>query len=192
LNGAQDADSDHAGVTDEQWERLAGTVTDTRQPQELFSDETLEHALRQLALYGPSGLPVLSEDREHVQGWITRHNILDVLTQTVQSSEQSIERGAFAADFGADDPSLAAHRSSTPLTGYEIVEITVGANSPALGRRVDEISWPPGCLVVAVTERDAPVTSITDTILREGTRVLLLAPVGPRTLPQDPISAPTR
>jgi len=192
LDGAQDVESDRTGVTDQQWERLAGTVTDTRQPQELFSDETLEHALRQLALYGPSGLPVLSDDREHVQGWITRHNILDVLTKTVQSSEQSIEHGALAADFGADDPSLLAHRSSTSLTGYEIVEITVGANSPALGRRIDEISWPPGCLVVAVTERDAPVTSSTDTILRDGKRVLLLAPVGPRTLPQDPISAPTR
>jgi CIC family chloride channel protein len=192
LNGAQDADSDHAGVTDEQWESLAGTVTDTRQPQELFSDETLEQALRQLALYGPSGLPVLADDREHLQGWITRNNILDVLTQAVQSSEQSIERGALAADFGADDPSRVAHRSSTPLTGYQIVEITVGANSPALGRRVDEISWPPGCLVVAVTEPDTRVTSSNDTILHEGKRVLLLAPVGPQTLPHDPISILTR
>ena len=164
-------------------------MTDTRQPQELFSDETLEQALRQLTLYGPTGLPVLSDDREHLQGWITRHNILDALTQTVQSSEQSIERGALAADFGADDPSLVAHRSSTPLTGYEIVEITIGADSPALGRRVDEISWPPGCLVVAVTERDALVTPSNDTILRDGKRVVLLAPVGPPTLPQAPISA---
>jgi chloride channel protein, CIC family len=188
LNGAQDADSDRAGVTDEQWERLAGRVTDTRQPQELFSDETLGQALRQLALYGPSGLPVLSDDREHVQGWITRHNILDVLTQTVQSSEQSIESGALAADFAVDDPSQLAHQSSTPLTGYEIVEITVGANSPALRRRVDEISWPPGCLVVAVTERDARVTPDTDTILHDGKRVVLLAPVGAQALPQDPIS----
>jgi chloride channel protein, CIC family len=190
LNVAQDADSDDAGVTDVQWERLAGPVTHVCQPQELFSDETLEQALRQLTLYGPSGLPVLSDDREHLQGWITRHDILDVLTQTVQSSAQSIERGALAADFAVDDPSLVAHRSSTPLTGYEIVEITVGANSPALGRRVDAISWPPGCLVVAVTEPDAPVTSSTDTILREGTRVLLLAPA--RTLPQDPIPVLTR
>ena len=71
LDGSQDA-TGRVGVTDEQWERLAGTVTDTRQPQELFSDETLEQALRQLTLYGPSGLPVLSDDREHLQGWITR------------------------------------------------------------------------------------------------------------------------
>jgi CIC family chloride channel protein len=192
LDGAQDLESDRAGVSNEQWERLAGTVTDTRRPQELFRDETLEQALRQLTLYGPSGLPVLSDDREHLQGWITRNNILDVLTETAKSSEQSIERGALAADLGADDPSLLAHQSSTPLTGYQIVEITVGANSPALGRRVEEITWPPGCLLVAVTEPDAPVTSSNDTTLREGKRVLLLAPVGPPPLPQDPTSAPTR
>jgi CIC family chloride channel protein len=192
LDGFHDAQFDGAGVTDEQWERLAGTVTDTRRPQELFSDETLEQALRQLTLYGPSGLPVLSDDREHVQGWITRHNILDALTQTVQSSEQSIEHGALAADFGAPDPLQFAHRSSTPLTGYEIVEITVGADSPALGRRVDDISWPPGCLVVAVTERDVRVTSSADTTLRDGKRIVILAPVGPEALPQDPISIGTR
>jgi CIC family chloride channel protein len=192
LNWAEDADSDHDGVTDEQWERLAGTVTDTHQPQELFSDETLEQALRQLTLYGPSGLPVLSEDREHLQGWITRHDILDALTQTVQSSEQSIERGALAADFGAEDPAQLAHQSSTPLAGYEIVEITIGPNSPALGRRVDEISWPPGCLVVAVREPDASVTSHNDTTLRDGKRVLLLAPVGAAALPHDPLSVVTR
>src|SRR5664279_1624616 len=123
--------SDGAGMTESQWENLAGTVTDARQPQELFGEETLEQALRQLTLYGRAGLPVLSADREHLQGWITRQNVLETLSQTVQASEQSIEHGAVAADFGADDPSLAAHRPSTPLTGYEIVELTIAPDSPA-------------------------------------------------------------
>ena len=104
LDGSHDAEPDHTGATNEQWARIAGTVTDTRRPQELFSDETLEQALRQLTLYSPAGLPVLSDDREHVSGWITRHDILDTLAQTVKSSNQSIERGALAADFGTDDP----------------------------------------------------------------------------------------
>jgi chloride channel protein, CIC family len=177
-----EADVDHASVTDEQWERLAGTVTDARAPQELFSDETLEQALRQLTLYGPAGLPVLTDDREHVQGWITRSDILDVLTQTVQASEQSVEQGAMAADFATDNPSAAAHESSTPLTGYQIVEITIGANSPALGQRVHDINWPHGCLVVAVTGRDPRVTANTNTILSAGKRIVLLAPVSPETL----------
>ena len=45
--------------------------------------------------------------------------------------------------FGDDDPSLAAHRSSTPPTGYEIVELTIASGSPAVGRRVAAIAWPP-------------------------------------------------
>ena len=81
LDGSHETASDQAGVTNEQWKRLAGAVTDTRHPQELYSDETLEQALRQLTLYGPSGLPVLADDREHVQGWITRHDILEALTE---------------------------------------------------------------------------------------------------------------
>jgi CIC family chloride channel protein len=178
LNGFHDSESDRVGMTGEQWEHLAGTVTDTRQPQELFSDETLEQALRQLTLYRPAGLPVLSEDREQVQGWITRHDILDALTQIAQSSDQSMQQGAIAADFGSDDPSLAAHRPSTPLTGYQLVEITVGPTSPALERPVEAISWPPDCLVVAVTERDAHVTHSNGTTLRDGDRIALLVPMG--------------
>jgi CIC family chloride channel protein len=191
LTGSCNADTGHVGVGRAQWERLGGTVTMTRQPQELYGDETLEQALRQLTLYGPLGLPVLSDDREHIQGWITRQNILDTLALTVKSSGQSIERGALAADFGADDPSLAAHQSSTPLAGYQIIEITVDTDSSAIGRRVAEIPWPPGCLVVAMIDQEAGMSSGTDTTMRHGTRVILLAPVGTEGLPQDPLAVIT-
>ena len=190
LEGAQQIDAEAAAVNDEQWHLLAGTVIRTREPQELFKNETLEQALRQLTLYGPSGLPVLSDDRERVQGWITRHNILDALARTVQASDQSIERGALAADFAADDPSQAAHRSSTPLTGYQIVELTVSTDSSALGRRVDEISWPTGCVVVAVTTPDMGPTS-SEAILRTGSRIVILAPVDSDTRQSGPISIGT-
>ncbi|MDQ6728906.1 MAG: chloride channel protein [Actinomycetota bacterium] len=145
------ADQEPREVTGGEWERLAGTVIDTRQPQELFGDETLEQALRQLAVYGRAGLPVVSADRDHLQGWLTRQNVLEALSQTVRSSEDAFEEGAVAADFGADDPARAAHQPSTPLTGYEIVELAIAPGSAAVGRRVDEIAWPPGCLVVAIT-----------------------------------------
>jgi len=176
LHEAHDENSDNESVTDRRWRNLVGTVTDTRAPQELFGDETLDQALRQLALYRPAGLPVLADDREHLQGWITRHDVLDALTRSVQSSEQSIEQGAVAADFGADDPSLVAHRSSTPLTGYEIVDIIIDADSAAVGRRVDAIAWPPDCLVVAVTDHHELVALGDDTILSAGERVTLLVP----------------
>jgi len=193
LIGAEDGASDGAGLTDTHWENLAGSMTNTHQPQELFSDETLDQALRQLTLYGPAGLPVLSDDREHLQGWITQHNILDALTQTVGSSEHSIEHGAVAADFGADDPSLAAHRSSTPLAGYDVVELTIAPGSGLLGRRVDEVAWPPDCLVVAVSEGDELVALGGQTLLRAGQRVTLLAPTAPsQTDAREPISGVKR
>jgi CIC family chloride channel protein len=160
----------------QQWEKLIGPVTDIREPQELFSDETLEQALRQLTLYGRAGLPVMSADREHLLGWITRHNVLHALVQSVQQSEQRIEQGALAADFAATDPNALAHTPSTPLDGYEILELTVAADSPALGRRLEQLALPAGCRIVAVTERHELVPMHPDTTLTPGERIILLAP----------------
>ena len=44
------------------WPALAGAVTYERDPQALFSTESLAQALRQLEVYGHDGLPVLSAD----------------------------------------------------------------------------------------------------------------------------------
>ena len=127
-------------------------MTDTRKPQELFGDETLEQALRQLTLYDHDGLPVVSHDRQHLRGWITRQDVLQTLATSVSSSAAEIEHGAVAADFAARDPEALAHTPSTPLSGYEIVEITITPESPALGRPAGNIAWPPGSLIVAISE----------------------------------------
>jgi CIC family chloride channel protein len=163
-------------IPNELWGSLAGPVTDTRQPQELFGDETLEQALRQLTLYGHHGLPVISNDRQHLQGWITRHDVLHTLSQNVSSSIREIEHGAIAANFAVPDPKALAHTPSTPLSGYEIVEITINPGSPALGRPIGDIVWPPGSLIVAVTDGQESVPLRNDTELRAGERVTLLAP----------------
>jgi CIC family chloride channel protein len=168
--------SDGAGMTDSQWENLAGSVTDTRQPQELFGEETLEQALRQLTLYDHDGLPVVSHDRQHLRGWITRQDVLQTLATSVSSSATEIEHGAIAADFAAQDPEALAHTPSTPLSGYEIVEITITPESPALGRHAGNISWPPGSLIVAVSQRHHIVPVRYDTELHAGERIILLAP----------------
>jgi len=167
---------DGGAVADERWESLAGLPTRIARPQELFGEETLEQALRQLVLYGRAGLPVLSHDGEQLQGWITRQNVLRALADSVEASGPDIERGAVAADFAADDPTASAHAASAPLGGYEIVEVSIAPESPALGRRLDQISWPPGCLVVAVTEGREIVPPHPDSKIRVGERIILLAP----------------
>ena len=102
--------------------------------------------------------------------------MLRALAQSASSSERKLEQGAVAADFAVPDPKSRAPTPSTPLSGYEIVEITIGPASPALGRGVGEIDWPPGSLVVAVTAGQEIVPVHNDTELRAGERVILLAP----------------
>ena len=149
----------------------------TRDPQELFEDETLEQALRQLTMHGRSGLPVLSGDREHVRGWITRRDVLSALTASVATADRRIEAGAVAAEFGAADAEHAARRSSAPLDGYDVVDLSITAQSPAVGRRVSDVPWPQGSIIVAVTVRGELVAALPETTIRTGDRVLLLAPV---------------
>ena len=55
-------------VEEDGWAVVLGQATDLGQPQILFSDETLDQALRQLVLYGRLGLPVLSPDEHYLKG----------------------------------------------------------------------------------------------------------------------------
>jgi CIC family chloride channel protein len=173
---SQQPGAERDAIPDGLWERLAGPVTDTREPQELFGEDTLEQALRQLTLYGDHGLPVISHDQQHLQGWITRHDVLQTLAHSLSSSTGETEHGAIAADFAVQDPKALAHTPSTRLNGYQLVEITINPGSPAQGRRVGNIAWPPGSLIVAVTDGQEIVPLRKDTELQAGERVTLLAP----------------
>jgi CIC family chloride channel protein len=166
-----------AAVERSQWERLVGPVTLTRRPQALFAEEDLEQARRQLVLYGRDGLPVVSRDGQ-LRGWLTRADLLRALATELSSSEQEIEEGAVAAEFAVADPSAAIHRPSTPLQGYEVLELRIFADSPARGRRVGEIDWPPGSIVAAVTQGREIHAGRPDLELQAGERVIVLAPTG--------------
>jgi chloride channel protein, CIC family len=166
-------------------ERLGAVARTTTDPQEIFGDETLEQALRQLTLHGRSGLPVLSDDREHLRGWITRGDVLRALMDSIAQARQATEAGAVAADFGAEDPERAAHSSSAPLDGYEIVELSITPGSAAAGRHVSDVVWPDGAIVVAVTDRGELVTPRPDAELRSGERVVVLTPVSDGVHPSD-------
>ena len=162
---------------------LPGPVTRQRSPQVLFASESLTQAVRQLGLYGRDGLPVISDDGQHLQGWLTSQNVL-----------QAVARHISAAQAGAAQPQPAAgpalpgrqddlHRAPTPLGGFKVLEIAIPASSPAAGRKLGDITWPPGCVPVSVqdacTLRD-PGPGIT---LAPGDRVSLLARTQQSTQP---------
>ena len=171
----------------ELWAKLAGAVSDVRDPQVLFDDEDLEQALRQLVLYGHDGLPVLSHDEQTLEGWVTREDVMRALVGRVQASAREIERGAEAAEFAVKDPHRQVHVPSTPLDGYEILEVTISEQTPASGRLLGDVAWPAGSKVVAVAEGDTLVAPRADVELRPGGRVVLLAPatVSPQGRPQE-------
>ena len=173
-----------------QLEQLGAVVQTTSDPQELFEDETLEQALRQLTMHGRSGLPVLSGDREHLRGWITRRDVLAALARNLQTAGRRIEAGAVAADFGTDDPERAAHQSSAPLHGYEIVDLSITPGSPAADRRIDDVPWPPGAVVVAVTDGGEIMPALPATTIHVGERVVLLAPVHSNGRPVTSVESP--
>ncbi len=172
-----------AAVSRELLARLAGPVSDVRDPQVLFGDEDLEHALRQLVLYGHDGLPVLSHDEHTLQGWITREDVMHALIGRAQGSAREIERGAEAAEFAVKEPHKQIHVPTTPLYGYEILEITISPQATACGRRLGEMHWPEGSSVLAASEGHKLIAPRADVELRPGERIVLLAPAA--TSPDD-------
>jgi CIC family chloride channel protein len=157
-------------------DRLVGPIADAREAQALFADETLEQALRQLVLYGHAGLPVLSHDGTHLRGWLTRRTVLRTLADSVGASMREIERGAVAAEFAVEDPVGAAHAPSSPLAGHRILELTVGRDSPVVGRRIEEVAWPRGTTVVAAARGREIVPIRSRDKLAAGQRLVLIVP----------------
>ncbi len=166
----------------QRWDSDEGAVAAIRPAQALFADETLEQALRQLVMYGHSGLPVLSHDGKRLQGWITRQAVLRTLADSVTESMREIERGAVAADFAVDDPMQAAHTPSSPLEGYRIVELAVGRDAPSVGETIDQLQLPAGSVVVAAARGREIVGITADRKLCAGDRLIVLAP-GPDEQP---------
>ncbi|HTW09095.1 MAG TPA: chloride channel protein [Acidimicrobiales bacterium] len=157
------------------WAQLGATATEGSPPQELFSDEVLAQALRQIALYGRDGLPVLAPDGRHLEGWVTRKDVLGALSERVSSVPGEAEQGTLATEISTDG--ARAHRPSSPLSGYNVVQLTFPAGSASIGSRLGEIAWPPGSTVVAMGKgRDLTAPSA-EAELVPGTRVVLLVPV---------------
>ena len=159
------------------WAELGATATEASTPQGLFSDEVLAQALRQIALYGRNGLPVLAPDGQHLEGWVTRQDVLAALSERVSSAPGEAERGTLATEISTDG--ARAHRPSSPLSGYEAVELTFPAGSSAIGSRLGEVAWPLGCTVVAMSKGPDLAAPRADDELTTGTRVVLLVPVSP-------------
>jgi chloride channel protein, CIC family len=146
---------------------LPGPVTYQQDPQAIYAGESLTLTLRQLDAYGRDGLPVLSADGAQVLGWITNASVLRAVAAEIGGSPQAAP---------APPGPAAAAGPPTPLPGYQVLEVTVGADSFGAGRALGAITWPQGYIPVSVLRRrrlDEPDPGLT---LSPGDRISLLVP----------------
>jgi chloride channel protein, CIC family len=153
---------------------LPGPLTHQRDPQVLFANESLTQALRQLVLYGRDGLPVLSTDGQHLQGWITSQDVLQAIAHHIDTA-QAAATAHLAAEQGFSHQPFALDSAPTPLQGYRILEVTIEADSPAAGHTLRETTWPPGWVPVSLLDNHTLRDADPELTLAPGDRINLLA-----------------
>ena len=161
---------------------VAGTVIQRSKPQSVMADESLEQAMRQLAIYGPLGLPVLSDDRSHLVGWITRNDVLNALARNIDLANAEAEPAALAAQTGHDDPLAAVETPPDPLIGYDIVRVD---NEDDVGRRLSELEFPKGSRLVAVIKDGELQVPRAGDLVNPGDNLVLLVSVNGSSAPDE-------
>lgn len=146
------------------------------QPQALYGDETLEQALRQLVLFGPDGLPVVSSDRQRIIGWVTQHDVIHAMAQRITDTSDETAQGTLSAEWGDPQAPRQLHTPSFPLEGYRLFGVPITADSTLVGHRVDRVELPPGGIAAAVTTGRRTVVPRHDAVLHDGDRLHVLVP----------------
>lgn len=164
------------------WAPPRSEVLDRRRPQALFEDETLEQALRQLVLYGPAGLPVISDDRRAVIGWTTNQDVVRAMADRVAASDADVAQGTLAAEFAAPNATERIRTPSVPLDGYDLVEVRLTGDGTR-DLHLNDLELPAGAIPTAVTKGRKTSTVRDDVVLHTGDRLLVLVPASREETP---------
>jgi CIC family chloride channel protein len=170
-----DLNTAHRGETTEPV-TLQGHVKVNHDPQAVFTTEPLVDVLRQVREYGRDGLPVLSEDGRHIEGWITNQSVLEKVTEELGAPGPQLEKDETSK---VNAPGSArSQRPSTPLTGYLIAELTLATDSPEVGQKLGAVAWPNDYIPVSLVRSGRVGDPHPGTVLKAGDRVNLLARSG--------------
>jgi len=105
----------------------------------VYGSESLSQTLRQLEAYGRDGLPVLSGDGQQVQGWITNASVLRRVADEIgESRADRPVRHAPTVDQSAR-PGATPAPEPPALPGYQVFEVYLSADSPAVGRFLTDV-----------------------------------------------------
>jgi CIC family chloride channel protein len=166
-------------------------LAECHDPQALVASESVAQALRQLEVYGRDGLPVVSPDGLHVEGWITSGTVLRALAHQITGTQAAVmAQAAVDGNHGDDDAEAILQNPPAPLAGYQVAEITVAGGSPAAGRKLHEVAWPQAGIPVSLLRGRRLGPPDPGIILAEGDRVGLLIPAPPGPDHQHPAGRP--
>jgi CIC family chloride channel protein len=174
------APADHAGhpsghASRATPEAITGTVTRRHDAQAVFASESLSQTLRQLEVYGRDGLPVLSPDGHHVQGWVTSASLLRALARKISGAHgQATQAQADAGQDHRDTQDMLTPPPRPPPR--DPVQITVTDDSPAAGRKLADVCWPPASIPVSLLRGGQLHPPRPASELAPGDRVSLLIP----------------
>jgi chloride channel protein, CIC family len=165
---------------------LPGPVIYQADPQALFATESVAQALRQLEVYGHDGLPVLSADGHQIPGWVTAPDVLRAIARQITTTQARAIQAQESAGRDHTHPGALPQHPPTALPGYQLTEITITADSPAAGRKLADLHWPPGSTPVTVLRGHQLRPPQPDLSLAPGDRLSLLTAVPDGSPDHDP------
>jgi CIC family chloride channel protein len=86
------------------------------------------------------------------------------------------------ADGEHGDPQSLLQHPPTPLPGYRLVEITVTSDSPGIGRKLQDVTWPRASIPLSVLRGRRLRPPHPELVLTQGDRVNLLTSVADGSL----------
>jgi CIC family chloride channel protein len=165
---------------------LPGRIIYRADPQALFATESVAQALRQLEVYGHDGLPVLSADSRQIPGWVTAPDVLRAIARQITTARAQTAQAQLNADWNDPDAGTLPRHPPTPLPGYRFTELAITADSPAAGRKLSDVTWPPGSTLVVVLRGRQLRPPQPELTLAPGDRVSLLTAAPDPSPERDP------
>ncbi len=127
----------------------------TPNPATVTEDMPISEVLERMAVLGVGRLPVVAgDDPERLLGVFRREDAINAYHLAL----------GHAARQDRMPERVRARRSDT--TGF--FEIEIGADSPIAGRRIKEVPWPEGCLVVSIHRGNRVLVASGDEVLHPG------------------------
>ncbi len=111
--------------------------------------------------------------------------MLRALARRVAGTAAETALAQAAADGEPDDAQAMLEHPTVPLPGYYVAEITITGDSPAAGRKLGDVSWPPASTPVSMLRGGTLRQPHPDITLAPGDRVSLLIPAPQDTEPSD-------